>query len=564
VNSKSQNINASAQLWSLTGPLLIACILAIVALRPGSMNWQLSLVALSGLVLTYKWAWRGVLASSAILAIVLLLISTKGSPVDLLWMITLSLSILSAFVVTVLSQEQALSDLEQIYQETECQRSEYDILQENIRIAQINYLEERVELQTCLESTKNELAIRETKLQASDRLIVLVRDELSAMHKQHEKLLQELFEARQKKRECDVTVQNDAKFNELQDLISLKDQEFQSLKVLCERICLERDQAHQQIARENLELSSLREQQQLIETQTSIAQSEQLRQQAVALELRNNLDMLTMEKNLLENTLSRLQVELESLTAQKQQQNQLLESHQATLCSLKDVSDRYEADLIKERQNSSELKTEFDAKTLFLKRQLDESAQQWVLQLQATQRKSEELLLELEAIQSKYQAAVAHEADLQEQILEMSIRTKELATVHNSLEAMQNKYNQTQVSLHELEQQLAENRQSGHEASQHEVRRLEGLYKQLREQFVNKSATLDATRKELFVTQENLLALKKDMEELQLYEAYESDKHLVQVLGSLENELEREPKNEASQLHELINKLMREDSKASR
>lgn len=88
-----------------------------------------------------------------------------------------------------------------------------------------------------------------------------------------------------------------------------------------------------------------------------------------------------------------------------------------------------------------------------------------------------------------------------------------------------------------------------------EVRRVTGLYQQLRLQFDEKSNTLAATRRELFETQEKLLATQKDLEETKLYEETEAHTLMRRLLDEAESELQSK-EHEAIQLHALVDSLM--------
>ncbi|MEI8124183.1 MAG: hypothetical protein WCG42_00325 [Parachlamydiaceae bacterium] len=98
-----------------------------------------------------------------------------------------------------------------------------------------------------------------------------------------------------------------------------------------------------------------------------------------------------------------------------------------------------------------------------------------------------------------------------------------------------------------------------------EMRRLDGLYRQLREQFVEKTEVLAATRRELFSAQERLAALQKDVEESRVNEAKDVDISLQQLLAEAESELqntEAEHAAEVARLHEVIDSLMAYEQRA--
>lgn len=92
-----------------------------------------------------------------------------------------------------------------------------------------------------------------------------------------------------------------------------------------------------------------------------------------------------------------------------------------------------------------------------------------------------------------------------------------------------------------------------------EIRRLEGLYQQLRTQFSDKSKILDDTRRNLFHTQEELSALQKDLKEIELYGNCDTDEFCYSLLASIERELTsqlNDQQHEISELNSLIEVLI--------
>lgn len=92
------------------------------------------------------------------------------------------------------------------------------------------------------------------------------------------------------------------------------------------------------------------------------------------------------------------------------------------------------------------------------------------------------------------------------------------------------------------------------EYSTGEVRRLEGMLKQLKAQFEEKSATLDQARKELFYTQEKLSGLQREYEETRIYDVDENTQAMQSYIKSIIIESER-LEEEVASLHEVINSL---------
>jgi hypothetical protein len=92
-----------------------------------------------------------------------------------------------------------------------------------------------------------------------------------------------------------------------------------------------------------------------------------------------------------------------------------------------------------------------------------------------------------------------------------------------------------------------------------QVRKLEGLYLQLREQFYEKSVMLDRTRQELFLTQEQRLSLEKALEEERVFDLSENEKLLQVNLESLTTEYEKiisDYQQELEEMSDLVKELL--------
>lgn len=91
-----------------------------------------------------------------------------------------------------------------------------------------------------------------------------------------------------------------------------------------------------------------------------------------------------------------------------------------------------------------------------------------------------------------------------------------------------------------------------------ELRRVEGLYNQLRVQFAEKSSLLDATRRELFVSQEMHAKVQKELEEFTINHERDLERHLTKMMQAVDAELSlvEYQQKEIEQLQELITTLM--------
>jgi len=122
----------------------------------------------------------------------------------------------------------------------------------------------------------------------------------------------------------------------------------------------------------------------------------------------------------------------------------------------------------------------------------------------------------------------------------------EKETLRNELTTLKHVLQETQTAL---EQQCSQ------KEDWQKMRQTEGLYQQLREQFAEKSATLDATRKELFLAQEALETLRHETEERLHYERTHADSSFDKHVKNLEGEIER-LSAECHRLEDLVTSLM--------
>ncbi len=90
-----------------------------------------------------------------------------------------------------------------------------------------------------------------------------------------------------------------------------------------------------------------------------------------------------------------------------------------------------------------------------------------------------------------------------------------------------------------------------------EARRWEGLYKQLRQQFDEKSNILNETRRELFISQEKIEKLSREKEEYSLNSQTPLEKELELQIVRLEQEYDQAVahyESEIAALEEIIQK----------
>lgn len=187
-------------------------------------------------------------------------------------------------------------------------------------------------------------------------------------------------------------------------------------------------------------------------------------------------------------------------------------------------------------------------------------------------------LTHLKDVTSEYEKAAENTQKIQQQneTIREELNTqinhfiREKSQLETSLGKLQNEYEELKGQLESAQQRLdvanqemqmlkelaVEDETAPPESEPNsEFRRVEGLYKQLREQFTEKSDVLDATRKELFHTQEALEALRRDIKEQTDFHCSEEEIALIKLFQTSEEEI-ASLQNEVEDLHSLISKLV--------
>lgn len=540
MNTTAKKMESPIQLWPMLGPLCVVCIMFVMVVRSSSTQWGLPLVALGGILMCYRWKWKGFAGASIVLAAVAVYQIIAIPTSDLWWTCVLTLSILSSFVVTVLFLDESQSVLDVIAGQSATYHDNLSELEEKLAASQNKLEAERQIFTSRIEPLKRELAEREEKIQSHDKLIAIVREELMSAHSRQEKLLQDLYDSQQQS--------------------ALFEQKVVDL------------------------------QRKLNETNV---QENQMMQQMVFEELNDQLSSLSQEKQLLESTLSNIQGELEVLTIETQEKSQVIDIHEATIQSLKTTLDVREEELQVVKIKSQELQKNNENREKALHQQVEELMKKLSIAMQQlgewqqklhdyaslTEKCSElnthiqehisdkrRLLHEVEKARHDVECAENHRAlseaaqmQLQHQLEEIGVQ---LVKANEQISANEHLTTVCQALKDQLNQLQTEKEEKEPEKSS-ELRRVEGLYNQLRGQFAEKTKVLDETRRTLFHTQEKLAALQKNIKEMEIYGDNDMQEKLYRMLGSLDRILSRqihEQQNEISQLHELIDSLIFQSS----
>lgn len=462
MNTAVKKEELPAQLGVMLGPLFVIGIVLAMNIHAASLQWKLPLISLVGLLLCYFWRWRGCLLASALLFTASAFELFQHPSAGIAWTLLLALSFAVSFVVTTLFLDESQAILDRLSGHTH--QAEEALMQiKELSNVQTQLESERQALTLHLGQVKKELLEKEENLRSHEKLIGIVREELMASHSQQEKLLQELFESHQQ-----VAVLE-------QQAARLQDQ-----------------QAQAQRAMQEAAQSALTK-----ETDIHQAQEAQVLHDVLIQEMKEQINVLSIEKQSLERTLTSLQNEFEDLSLLAAKKSEISDAQYVEIRFLKAIVE--------------ELK---------------------IAQAQATNISNANLLSDRDAFKSEILSLKQELREKEILIQESALQKLESATIVNEEECKRSR----------------------------ELRRMEGLYRQMREQFNEKSLMLDSTRRELFCMQEKFLSLQKELEEKEIFGERDYEQSLYYILSITEGELKHqmnEFNRETTQLYELIDVLMK-------
>lgn len=515
ISSKYQEIKARFLL--LAGPLFISFILFAISLRQGTTPLILPITALGGLVACYLWKWRGVALSSLTLIGALALSLHAMHNHHWVWVIALALTIACTFVVTVLCAEESYREIEVSSEGENDPRQVINKLNDQLQIMQKQHASDLQEYTSHIDQLKQDLLAKDDKIRSNDHLIKLVRDEMSATYSHQEKLMQELFQARQQLVRIEGVIGKDADS-------FIADQ--------ANTAALDEAQQKNVSLREELEsVNQLIRQMQQKSHETEIHYTSRLAETTESARL--DYQKLLDEKNQMLAAVERLKADEklhgESLGLLKQQL-------QAAETEKRDVDAK-----LTHAESALSKKAEEVAEELRLAHERFNSDKSR-LQLELETTKANESVAAKEAVEAK--SALKHLSETENKLKE------ECSRLQQERQLLQDKLNEAEHKLTIAPEPVI--------ADDRELRRIEAMYQQLKQQFNEKSEVLTATRRELFFKEEQLLALQKDFDESILAKELEAGFAVEKALSQAEKELLVEhdwQQAEISHLHELIEML---------
>lgn len=535
MNLNEKNLELQVQIWALIGPVIALATVITLYFQGASQNVVLGLAILLGMLACWWWKTKGLIG--ALVGITLLgsyqfLNQPTEEP---FWNIGITFAIALTFLVTALSFEEVETIVGGIQTESASRLKSLLKLDEKLERVQSKLQEEKKVL---LDIVKE----REHAMHHQEKLIQLSRDEIVTSHRRNEELLTEIYAikiAHEKEKEnTQLSPASDEMLQENEqlryELTKAQDHYIvtsEQAKREADKLREELTQLRKQLNSQNDELSYSR-----IEIDTLNRQLTQANEKTAQFE-----QELTQARQQIINTSDETgyaQIEIDTLNRQLAQANERIKQSEQELISVRQQ-------ILKNSDENSAAQHTIDT----LKRELIQAQDTIKLAAeqikQANENAKEETTILKNAITS-----------LQEKL---NIKTQEVAAKEDERSAI---HEQLKAQLVEMESLKAQVEAAGTiniaEAESRELRRINGLYQQLRLQFEEKSNVLDAARRELFATQERLTREQLDQRERQ-YEGTEYEKELQRCLEQLEDEqreLNQAHQREVEQLQELISQMM--------
>ncbi len=355
--------------------------------------------------------------------------------------------------------------------------------------------------QEMVQRVQQEVLAKQIQIESYHSLVDTARQEVTKISTQHQKLLKDFLDKQlqwsQLQEQVCILSEQKAFSSELEETVAKREEEIVFLKAQLQ------DLEHE-LARVSAEMSNQ-------------IHMEKLEDQQIVHELQEQIQQIEAHLMAKEQELTHKQIQIEQLEKAKEQLD----------------------------TNFSLIEKEFQELKLFetLSKQL-----------------KEEIINQEQAFKS---ALKEKEMLLQETAVELEQKEETLQKIEKSLQqktiSFQEKETEIVMLQKALEEKVSQPVMSFEEHTSGEMRRLEGMHRQLKLQFEEKSATLDAARKALFHTQEKLSGLERECEEKHVYDADETTKAWQKYTHQMIQETEQ-LEQEVSDLQALISTLVRQTS----
>lgn len=611
-----KKVESQVQFWSLLGPAFVLLSISVLLFKV-SVHWYFPVSALIGIPLCVKWKMKGMAVA---LGCLLCLSGISFQNLDLddrYWHVGLALTMAFSFIVLTLSLEEAQILIQKLQLESQSRLDNFSLLDEKWKTAEQEWQIEQEKARTDVTTLTQEVTRIQEDKQTFYKLAQLAKDELVQVRNQHEKLLQDILYKKQqiaqlneRLEETEITIQGFVDTDAEKQILLLThrvtslESEKETLKVKVTSAQTEELVWQQERARFMQELQICQEREQhCLSEQRQLQQAEQERQNTMQT-LQNKCLILEHEKNTLIQSQIGLQHQFEQIRHLETQHRQTLQQFQRKVqdLELKLTAEEQQKESIQLQQKELEEQVSLQEKQF---KQRDEHYKNSLKQfndqvheqktkietefrfnqqqtLQHYQQEKEALEQKLKVTQEHYQKAQdeknAQAAQAQQKIEELSEElSRQQGFIQVTIQQMQKLEElklQMERDLQETQQQLGLTKQTAkftqHEpikllhASSGNTRRVEGMYLQLKEQFQEKCRVLDATRRELFYANEELLKWQKEDAEKQIFGQSLNETLLQRDLLEWGNDLDTMQhayQQEIDEMHELVQYLFQQLSK---
>lgn len=559
-----KKIENQVQFWSLLGPFLILLSVTVLLFKVSS-HWYFPVTALIGLPLCVKWKMKGMAIALSCLLFFSVLAYQNLELDERYWHVGMVLAMAFSFIVLTLSLEEVQNLVDKLQLESQSRLDNFLRLDEKWKSAEQEWSHERADFKTEIQSLTQEASRIQEDKQTFYKLAQLAKDELTQVRSQHDLLLKELFYKKQqiaqlheRLEETEITIQGfvntdaEKQLQQLTDQLTLLEREKDRLDAQLLRMqtdyqaCQEaREQTDQQ-----LQSYQEKEKQRLIEQQQD--QQERQAQQVALQASQDKQASLEQEKQALLEAQTKWQQQYEHMQASEVQHRQAVQHYQQQLqdlaSKLKTEEQRREA-LQQRKKELEELLTQREQQSQEKENHLQAILKSEIEKIKAEEQQTKQQLLHvqnaLQIEQEKYQEA---EKEIQQQ-------AQDKQKLEQLLQQAQQELEKAQPSV-EIEK---EEKRELLPYAEGNTRRIESMYIQLKEQFQEKSAVLDATRRELFHAHEQLLKYQKEQEEKTIFGQTELEEYLQSDLLQLEQQYEQMQRNyqqEVEELNQIVEHLL--------
>lgn len=583
-----KKIENQVQFWSLLGPFLILLSVTVLLFKVSS-HWYFPVAALIGLPLCVKWKMKGMAAALSCLLFFSVLAYQNLELDERYWHVGMVLAMAFSFIVLTLSLEEVQNLVDKLQIESQSRLDNFLRLDEKWKSAEQEWGNERTDFKTEIQSLTQEASRIQEDKQTFYKLAQLAKDELMQVRSHHDLLLKELFYKKQqiaqlneRLEETEITIQGfvnsdaEKQLQQVTDQLAYLEREKERLDADLTRIQKDYQvcqQAKDQ-ACEELQKQQEQEKQRVIAQQND--QQEQQAQQTALQAIQEQQTVLEQEKQVLLEAQTKWQQQREQMQALEMQHRQAVQHYQQQLQELASklsVEEQRRETLQQRKKELEDLLTQREKQfkdqenhlQAILKSEVEkiktqeQQTQQQLLQAQQALQTGEEQGLHMQQQVKELQQLLKLQQDMRqkaEEEIQLQVNDK------RKLEQMLQKAQEELVCAKKqsIEVEIEDKRELLPYAEGN-TRRIESMYIQLKEQFQEKSAVLDTTRRELFHAHEELLKYQKELEEEKVFGQTDLEQYLQSDLLELEQQYEqmqRQYQQEVEELNRLVEHLLQQ------